>query len=481
MKKIWILLVLLSVIACKTDKSKEMTTEVKTDSIAPIDDSIVEKAVIYEANIRQYSPEGTFAEFTKDIPVIKELGVKIIWVMPINPISEVRRKATGDKFTTDIPDEKEREKYLGSYYAVSDYKAVNPEFGNLEDFKNLVKTAHENGIYVILDWVPNHTGWDHPWITEHPDFYTHNEKGEITDPLNPDTGESWGWTDTADLNYDNPEMRKAMISDMKYWIETADIDGFRCDVASAVPTDFWEKATSELRKQKSIFMLAEAEKPELMKGTEDFDMQYGWEMLHIMNDISKGEKTVKAIDDYMIKMDTVLEKDDIDMYFITNHDENSWSGTANERYGNSKKAFTTLIYALPGMPLIYSGQEYDLDHRLKFFEKDSIPKVKGPYFEFLKELGALKNNNVALNGGKDKAGYKRLSTSDDMHILAFEREKDGNKLLYIANLSNEPIQATVDYSGAFTDYFSGESITLSPESKFQLTPWDYFILVPKSE
>ena len=254
----------------------------------------LENAVIYEVNIRQYSPEGSFNAFTKDIPNLKQLGVKVIWMMPIFPISQTKRKATGgdnSKFASEMP-AAEQHKYLGSYYAVSDFKKVNPEFGTLEDFRNLVKTAHENGIYVILDWVPNHTGWDHIWIKEHPEYYTKNEKGEIIDPINPETGKTWGWTDVADLNYDNQNLRAAMTADMKYWLQKEGIDGFRCDVAGNVPLDFWQKAIPELRAVKNIFMLAEAWEPELLKDNL-FEMAYGWEAHHTINRIAQGKNTVE--------------------------------------------------------------------------------------------------------------------------------------------------------------------------------------------
>jgi len=231
--KIKNLVVALSILFFSCQQDIEVNKNEKV--IAPISDQVLETAVIYEANIRQYSKEGTFKAFTKDIPVLKELGVKVIWLMPINPISEIKRKATDGSFTSEIEDEEERKKYLGSYYSVSDYKAINPEFGDKADFKELIETAHKNSIYVIVDWVPNHTGWDHPWITNHPDWYTQNEKGEIIDPINPDTGKSWGWTDTADLNYDNLDMQQEMIKDLKYWVKNFDIDGYRMDVAHKVP------------------------------------------------------------------------------------------------------------------------------------------------------------------------------------------------------------------------------------------------------
>ena len=474
MKKILFLFLISTLIySCKKVTKVEENTHEESTAIPPVSPEMTENAVIYEANIRQYSPEGTFNAFTKDIPVLKELGVKIVWVMPINPISKIRRKATDGRFTSEIEDENERNKYLGSYYSVSDYKAVNPEFGTLEDFKNLVKTAHENGIYLILDWVPNHTGWDHPWITEHPDYYTQNEKGEIIDPINPETGESWGWTDTADLNYDNHNMRNEMISDLKYWINEADIDGYRMDVAHGVPVDFFETVTNELNKIKPVFMLAEAEKPELLKHA--FDMQYGWEALHIFNEMAKGHATVKAFDEYMVKTDSILEKDDIDMYFVTNHDENSWGGTLKERMTNNKEIFTALTYTMPGMPLIYSGQEYDLDYRLKFFEKDSIPKTKGEYFQLLKKLGELKNSNPALNGGKNKASYERIQTNND-NILMFKRQKDGNTVTFVGNFSdNEQVLGNL-IQNAPLDYIKGSPLELVGKNLI-LKPWDYKILI----
>ncbi|SFZ93240.1 Alpha amylase, catalytic domain [Flaviramulus basaltis] len=462
---------LLSFYSCKKEQKVEKTNDETTLEIAPVSPDMMENAVIYEANIRQYSPEGTFNAFAKDISVLKELGVKIIWVMPINPISEIKRKATDGSFTSDIDDEEERAKYLGSYYSVSDYKAINPEFGTLEDFKNLVATAHKNGIYVIVDWVPNHTGWDHPWITEHPEWYTQNDKGEIIDPINPDTGKSWGWTDVADLNYDKEDMRNEMISDLKYWLNVANIDGYRMDVAHKVPVDFFEKVTEELEKIKPVFMLAEAEQPDLL--VKAFDMHYAWEAHHIFNDIAKGEKSVKDFDKYMVKIDSTLQDDDINMNFVTNHDENSWSGTLKERMPNNKEIFTALTYAMPGMPLIYNGQEYDMDYRLKFFEKDSIPKTRGEYFEVLKKLGELKNSNSALNGGKKAAAYKRLNSEEN--ILMFERTKGDQTIFFIGNFSNE-LDKISPPKGKFLDYMTNTPIELKGDT-LELNPWDYKILI----
>ena len=451
---------------------KDVAVNKNDKVIAPISDQVLETAVIYEANIRQYSKEGTFKAFTKDIPVLKELGVKVIWLMPINPISEVKRKATDGTFTSEIEDEEERKKYLGSYYSVSDYKAINPEFGNKDDFKALIATAHNNGIYVIVDWVPNHTGWDHPWITAHPEWYTQNEQGEIIDPINPDTGKSWGWTDTADLNYDNLDMQQEMIKDLKYWVENFDIDGYRMDVAHKVPPVFFNEAITELKKIKPIFMLAEAEQHELFRN--GFDMQYAWEGHHILNSIAKGEATVSNFDTYMRKQNEVLEASDFNMNFVTNHDENSWSGTVKERMGEASEILTTLVYAMPGMPLIYSGQEYDLNHRLKFFEKDSIPKAKGTTWDLLTKLGDLKNNHPAFHGGKAAAAYERLSTENE-NILAFKRSKEETEVYFIGNLSNQVQSFILDVEGTYEDLLLNKSLILN-QKKIQLAPWQYYLL-----
>lgn len=431
----------------------------------------VKNAVIYEVNIRQYSEQGTFEEFTKDIPMLKELGVKIIWAMPIFPISKTKRKATGGDFAYLIEDKEKRDKMLGSYYAVSDYGKINPEFGTIDDFRNLVDTAHENGMYVILDWVPNHTGWDHKWITSNPEYYTQNENGEIIDPINPDSGESWGWADVADLNYDNKNMRSEMIDEMLYWIKDENIDGFRCDVASAVPLDFWEEVISKIRDEKDVFMLAEAEEPELVKGKRLFDMVYAWERHHIFNKMANEENAIEIWDKIMEKESERFESDDILMSFVTNHDENSWNGTIRERMGDASELLTALSYLSPGMPLIYSGQEYDLDHRLLFFEKDEIPKTKKIMWPLLQKLGKLKKENPALHTGIDASNYKKINVANP-EILAFERSKGTDSVIFLGNFSKNSQEMNNIFSGGF-NYFDN---SIENSEKLVFEPWEFKIL-----
>ena len=469
-KYISFLVTLIVLSACKTETKEVAVANVEDEAnvLTPVSNLDMETAVIYEANIRQYSPEGTFDEFTKDIPELKKLGIKIIWLMPVFPISETKRKATGgndSKFASEFPEE-EQANYLGSYYAVSDFSKINPEFGTKDDFRKLIKTAHDNGIYVILDWVPNHTGWDHEWLKSNPEYYTQNENGEVIHP------EGTDWTDVADLNYDNTSMRTAMIEDMLYWITEEDIDGFRCDVAGSVPIDFWKQAIPELRNKKDIFMLAEAWEPELLEG-DLFDMGYAWDSHHLFNALAKEEKGLEDYDAYINKIASDYDADDILMNFVTNHDENSWNGTIKERMGDASELMTVLSFAMKGMPLIYSGQEYDLDHRLKFFEKDSFPKVKGNNWNLLEKLGELKATNPAWHGGKDAASYRRLESNENS--LMFERSKAGESILFVGNISDDESQIAIP-QGWNLDYMTNENIEFEGDT-LSLQPWGYKILI----
>jgi glycosidase len=443
MKRLILGLLLINLISC-TEMNQTQT------QIAPITKERIANAVIYEANIRQYSPQGSFEAFTKDLPKLKELGVDIIWLMPIYPISTTKSKGT-----------------LGSYYAISDYQKVNPEFGDLNDVKALIDTAHELDMYVVLDWVPNHTGWDHIWLKEHPEWYTKDENGNPTHPVGTD------WTDTADLNYDQQDMRAQMLEDMKYWISEVDIDGFRCDMAGMVPTDFWEHSIAELRAMKPIFMLAEAWEPHLIQA--GFDMVYGWETHHLSNDIAKGHK---SLNDFRTRMEQVKDqyaKDAILMNFTSNHDENSWNGSVNERLGEAVETAAALMYTIAGMPLIYSGQEYDLDRRLLFFEKDSIDRTKGHMFDVYKKLGKLKKATSALDTGVNPSSYTNIDNTANDRVLSFLREKEGDQLIYLANFSAEAVSVQIHQSGTYTDFYSRAQVNL--EESIDLAPYAYQILL----
>ena len=402
---------------------------------------------IYEVNIRQYSEEGTFNAFAEQLPRLKELGTDILWLMPIHSIGEKNRKGT-----------------LGSYYAVKDYYGINPEFGTEEDFRSLINKAHELGMYVIIDWVANHSAWDNELINEHPDWYSKNEEGEIISPV-PD------WTDVADFNYDVPEMRQYMTDALKYWVKEFNIDGYRCDVAGMVPVDFWNNVRYELDKIKPVFMLAEANEPELQEYA--FDMTYGWNMHFLWNEIAQGKKTVNDLAQLFETEKTKYNSNDYRMYFTSNHDENTWKGTAIERLGDALKAFTVLSATAPAMPLIYSGQEACLNKQLNFFEKDPINwETDCDLDKLYQAILNLKKENQALWNGDFGGSMKRITTTADDKIFAFERKKDESTVITILNLSPDEIEFELSDSiegDNLTELFTKEALSNS----FKLNAWGY--------
>ncbi|MCP9236307.1 alpha-amylase family glycosyl hydrolase [Lewinella sp. JB7] len=442
-------------------------------------------AVIYEVNTRIYTPEGTFDAFREHLPRLAEMGVDILWFMPIHPVSEKNRKGT-----------------LGSPYAVADYRGVNPDFGTKADFKELMEAIHAAGMHAIIDWVPNHTGWDNPWITAHPDFYTKKD-GEITDPINPDTGESWGWTDVADLNYDNAEMRDSMIDAMAYWVKEMDVDGFRVDVAHGVPVDFWEQASSALYAIEPLFLLSEGAVPAIVNNGA-FIMDYGWEMHHTLNEVAKarganrqantdmsniarseGEKmsgvTALAIDETLAKQRREYHRG-YKMQFTSNHDENAWAGTEFQRMGDGHQAFAVLTATFDGMPLIYSGQESAVDRQYEFFEKDQIEWGDYTYADFYRTLFDLKERNQALWNGEAGGPLEKIETSNDEMVYAFTRAKNGDKVAVLINLSAEPQRVTLDggaFAGTYTDVFSNSTMELTEGMTVELEPWGYRVLSNK--
>ena len=406
-------------------------------------------AVIYEINTRQYTPDGTFKAFAKELPRLRDLGVDILWFMPIHPISEVNRKGE-----------------LGSYYAVADYKGVNPEFGSLADFKALVELAHKSGMKVILDWVPNHTGCDHPWVKEHPDYYARNDKNEMFGPFD--------WTDVYKLDYSNPATRQAMADAMEFWLREVGIDGFRCDVAGQVPCDFWNEVRPRLEAAagRPVFMLAEDSQPTLVEHA--FDMDYNWPMKDLFSAIAatSGQYTfdtshkfdthrANAIDSLVEQQQRTFAPGCYLMNMTSNHDLNSWEGTEFERLGILAPAFAVIAHTLPGMPLIYTGQETGLNRAFEFFKKDIAPdwEPRNDYFSFYKKLNALKHNRLELTAGFTGGSYTPVKITDSPDVVAYSRERNGKGTFVAANLGKEnvaistpaSIKAWSDKTDAFTD------------------------------
>jgi len=411
---------------------------------------------IYEVNVRQYTPEGTFKAFEKHLQRIKNMGAQTLWFMPIYPISQKDRKGT-----------------LGSYYAISNYEAVNPEFGTLSDWKELVNKAHAMGFKVIIDWVANHTGADHYWLQIHPDFYVRDSAGDFVSPFD--------WTDVRKLNYSNTELVDSMIADMKFWVTQTNVDGFRCDDASDVPDAFWKKCIAELHKQKNVFMLAEGEKPSLNK--DGFDATYAWSVFNVMKKIVTGEQNVTSLDSAVNSFDTAYPASALHMYFTSNHDENTWSkADYGTMPGKTHAPFAILTQTIKlNVPLIYGGQEEPVLRPIRFFDKDTIVFAKYRRAPFYKKLLLLRKYDPAL---ASDAPFKRIKTNDDKNVYAYVRYINKKFVFVLLNLSDKKQAikvngfsvAGINSINAF-DVIKGVARKNIFDSSFDLAPWGYEVLI----
>jgi glycosidase len=404
---------------------------------------------IYEVNVRQYTFEGTFKAFAKHLDRLKKMGVQTIWFMPINPISKVDRKGT-----------------LGSYYAVSDFTSVNPEFGTLKEFKEVVNEIHAKGMKVIIDWVPNHTGADNKWLIEQPDFFVKDSTGKPTYMAD--------WNDTRLLDYKNMVMQDSMIAAMKYWVTATNIDGFRCDVAWNVPGSFWLKCIPQLKQIKNVFMLAEGDNAYLPKS--GFDAVYPWTMFHMMVLVAKGDRPAFALDSINNINDTLYPANTIQMYFTSNHDENSWNKADYGVFpGKAHAPFAVFTQTMAhSVPLVYSGQEEPVLRAIEFFEKDPMEFHKFERADFYTTLLNLRKKNVALSAG---ASFRKISVGDDKAVYAFVREKAGKKILVILNFSATEQAITIadkTLSGKPYNVFMGTKEQIS-NKKWNIEPWGYIV------
>ena len=404
---------------------------------------------VYEVNVRQYTPEGTFRAFEAHLDRLKSMGIHTLWFMPIQPISKENRKGT-----------------LGSYYAVADYTGINPEFGTMADWKHLVNAAHAKGFKVMMDWVPNHTGADHYWLQKHPDFYVRDSSGKAISQFD--------WTDTRKLNFKNTELRDSMIAQMKFWVQESDIDGFRCDYAVGPKADqFWIPCIKELKKMKNLFMLAEADSAWMH--TAGFDATYAWPEFHLMVDVAAGKKKPTDVTNLLKQLDSSLPSNAIRLWFTSNHDENSWNKADYATMpGASHAPFAVLTHTMPRtLPLIYSGQEEPVLRAIPFFEKDTIRFSLFERSAFYTKLNQLRANNAAL---RPDALYSSLSTSQPNQVLAFMRSFEKKKVLVILNLT--ATESRFNFSGSaisgnYKDIFSGTPISLTANQSMYLEPWGY--------
>ena len=411
---------------------------------------------IYEVNVRQYTHEGTFNAFKTHLPRLKEMGVEVLWFMPVTSISTAGRKGS-----------------LGSYYAVQNYTAVNPEFGSLQDFVDLVKEAHQMEFKIIIDWVANHTGNDNVWIEEHPDFFSHDDSDQIIHPH--------GWEDVTKLNFDNQHMQAAMIDAMKFWITTCDIDGFRCDMAHLVPLEFWRKARTELEKYKmNLFWLAECEE---VNYHEVFDATYTWKWMHATEEYCKGKIDLNHLLSVLEEYNSLFPKDAFRVYFTSNHDENTWNGTEYEKYGDAAKALAVFSCTWNGIPMLYSGQELPNHKRLQFFDKDEIEwKDECALHDFYTTLLHLRKTNIALRAADSNAVTIKIETGTTDKIFSFLRKNGNGEVLVILNLSAGKQSFVLSAMGAknilkgrFINVFDKDVIDLTEQQNFDLEPWSYLV------
>lgn len=415
----------------------------------------VRDAVIYEVYLRSFSKEGSFKALQRKLPELKELGVTVVWLMPIHPVGELNRKGT-----------------LGSPYSIQDFYEVNPEFGTLDDFKSLVNETHEQGMKIIIDLVINHTSWDSRLITEHTDWFTKNKEGAIVAP-NPD------WHDVADLNYNQHELRKYMIQMMEYWVRDIGIDGYRCDVAELVPTDFWELARKQLDKIKPVMMLSEGTLPEHHVGA--FDLTYSWNVYDVFEKIIKGSTLVSVFDDIVRNESFQYPQGSLRMRFNTNHDKNAWDNPAVIKFTpQGAKAAAVFTFTYPGVPLIYNGEEVGNDKKLDLFEKVDIEWSKNPDFrQFYKQLGTLRATHSALRRGE----FIRLENSDNQKVYSFLRKLNDDQVMVVINFSTTERQIEISLPDLIKrdmrEYFSGSTVKAQQgKLALKLAPLEYKVLLP---
>ncbi|AZI32560.1 alpha-amylase family glycosyl hydrolase [Kaistella carnis] len=420
----------------------------------------LKNATLYEINVRQFSKEGTFKAVEKELPRLRKMGIDIIWLMPIHPIGIVNRKGS-----------------LGSFYSVKDYLGVNPEFGTEEDFRHLVETVHAQGMRLILDWVANHSSWDNSLVTKHPEWYKKSQDGNF---------QSLPWRDYDDIidfDYTHPDLREYMTEALKFWVKEYDIDGYRCDVASFVPIDFWENVRAELETIKPVFMLAEAEDKELHR--KAFDATYNWTLWNILHQIAIYGKSAKTLSEaYLAEHVSIFPKEGIRLNFIDNHDKNSWEGTPDLNFGVVLQAATIFTLLMDGMPLIYNGRESGLDRSLSFFEKDPIHWKDHDNEALFTRLFDLKHKNEALWNGNCGGEMIRIFNDKMNQIVAFSREKNGDKVLAFFNLSKDVADVHFDTKAEkriYENLFTGNTENITENLHLILAPWEFLVLHSSKE
>jgi glycosidase len=414
------------------------------------------QAVIYQLNTRQFTAEGTLAAARQQLPRIQALGADIVWLMPIHPIGEKNRKGT-----------------LGSPYSVRDYRAVNPELGTMEDLKRFVATAHSLGLKVVLDWVANHSAWDNALVTQHPDWYVRDWQGNFRPTP------WWDWSDIIDFDYRQPALRRYMADSMAHWVREADIDGFRADVACFVPSDFWAATRAELDRLKpGLWLLAECETRDIH---QSFDASYHWAFGDTLHAIGQGRANVDGLRGQFATHDKTWPRQAQRMLFTSNHDKNSWEGTAAERFGPALTNAIVLSFVADGIPLIYGGQEAGEPRRLQFFERDPIEWRDHPNADLFRRLIAFRDATPALHNAPWGGPMVEVATSDRPHLLAFLREAGSSRVLALFNFSAQPRTLTfadAHAAGRWKDWNGDGTLAVAAGQSITLPPWSNRVLIP---
>lgn len=381
----------------------------------------VRNAVVYELNVRSFSQAGTLNAVTERLPELRQLGVTVVWLMPVHPVGQLKRKGT-----------------VGSPYAVRDYRTINPAYGTPEDFRRLVRDAHRLGLKVIIDLVANHTAWDNPLIRT-PAFYRRDSLGRIVSP--------YDWSDVAALDYGNPAVRAYMTDVMEYWVREYDLDGFRADVAWLVPVDFWEQARQRLARIKpDIMLLAEAHEPVLLR--QAFDLDYSWPLYHAIKGVVLGDSSAPAIRAAWEREVERYPRGALHLRFAENHDEDRAIALFGAR---GALAVSALVFTLDGVPLLYNGMEAgDVTESgaPALFEKVPIfwgSRERRPDLAaFYPWIIGLRRQHPALQRGR----LEWVANSDDNRIVTFLRQVAGETILVAINLSNRPFVGRVEVPGA---------------------------------
>ncbi|MEL7730301.1 alpha-amylase family glycosyl hydrolase [Citromicrobium bathyomarinum] len=419
-------------------------------------------AVLYQINTRQFTREGTFAAAQKELPRLKQLGVDILWLMPIHPIGEVNRKGT-----------------LGSPYSVRDYYAVNPEFGTEDDLRAFIDAAHAQGFKVILDLVANHTAWDNALSSEHPDWYEKTWDGHFRPTP------WWDWSDIIDLDWSKPGVREHVGKAMEYWVRDFGVDGYRADVAGYIPVDFWETMRARLEAIRPVFMLGEVQQTAHHRAA--FDATYAWDWHHTSKRIAKGEADATGLFGYYAENESLWPREAMRMTYIENHDSNAWEGTLYENYGDALPAMTALAFTGEGLPLIHNGQEACNAKRLEFFEKDPIDWSQGEdcaYGDLLADLIAFRDANPALHNGQWGARMSQVVNDKPQQLFGWVRQQGGNKVVGLFNLSNQPVEATLAdglAAGDYREFGTGDAVSVAAGDTISLPAWGFRLMASGSK